>query len=222
MPAGSASAAEPQAVALADREAGNRPFGDGMRIEERPALRRVAARRPTRAAARRERALLGSATGGVICAPGMARRRVPERGQRVTRRSQRLRTQRSDRRPVWRVQLLPDQGANVGRAPHLAGVGDKPAREQPQQRALSSAVLANHSDALSSRDSTVWWLCGACGHEWQARVADRATATRCPMCARNRRRTDYRVMRNWCRQSRIGSENLAPEVRIIRALLRRR
>ena len=39
--------------------------------------------------------------------------------------------------------------------------------------------------ALGARSSRkLWWLCGTCGHEWQARVADRAAGTRCPECAR--------------------------------------
>ncbi len=36
--------------------------------------------------------------------------------------------------------------------------------------------------ARSSRK--VWWLCGACGHEWQARVPDPAAGDRCPSCPR--------------------------------------
>ena len=39
--------------------------------------------------------------------------------------------------------------------------------------------------ARSSRK--VWWLCGACGHEWQARVADRTAGDRCPNCSRRAR-----------------------------------
>lgn len=34
----------------------------------------------------------------------------------------------------------------------------------------------------------VWWLCPVCGHEWQARVSDRAIGTRCPRCALNHRK----------------------------------
>lgn len=29
----------------------------------------------------------------------------------------------------------------------------------------------------------VWWLCGACAHEWQTTVASRSTGTGCPACA---------------------------------------
>lgn len=43
--------------------------------------------------------------------------------------------------------------------------------------------------ALGARSTRrVWWLCGMCGHEWQARVADRAVGNRCPVCARRSRR----------------------------------
>jgi rubrerythrin len=30
----------------------------------------------------------------------------------------------------------------------------------------------------------VWWQCQACGHEWQARIADRVRAAGCPACVR--------------------------------------
>ncbi|MGZ6617714.1 MAG: zinc-ribbon domain-containing protein [Solirubrobacteraceae bacterium] len=39
--------------------------------------------------------------------------------------------------------------------------------------------------ARSSRK--VWWLCAACGREWQARVADRTAGDRCPNCSRRAR-----------------------------------
>ena len=56
------------------------------------------------------------------------------------------------RRPGQRVHLLLDQGATLGRAPHLAAVWHERAREQPQQRALSGAVVADHSESLPGRD----------------------------------------------------------------------
>ena len=28
----------------------------------------------------------------------------------------------------------------------------------------------------------VWWKCSKCGHEWQARIADRVSGTKCPKC----------------------------------------
>ena len=37
-------------------------------------------------------------------------------------------------------------------------------------------------------DRKLWWLCGTCGHEWQARVADRTAGDRCPECSRRSRR----------------------------------
>jgi rubrerythrin len=33
-------------------------------------------------------------------------------------------------------------------------------------------------------DQKIWWRCPRCGHEWQARVADRSSGSRCPACAR--------------------------------------
>jgi hypothetical protein len=36
----------------------------------------------------------------------------------------------------------------------------------------------------------VWWRCGACAHEWQARIANRVCrASGCPACAHRERRT---------------------------------
>ena len=40
---------------------------------------------------------------------------------------------------------------------------------------------------LGARSSQkLWWACGTCGHEWQARVADRTAGTGCPACAPTR------------------------------------
>ena len=33
-------------------------------------------------------------------------------------------------------------------------------------------------------DKKVWWLCPDCGHEWEAKVANRTNGTGCPKCAR--------------------------------------
>ena len=33
-------------------------------------------------------------------------------------------------------------------------------------------------------DQKIWWRCPRCGQEWQARVADRSSGSRCPACAR--------------------------------------
>ncbi len=144
-------AAEPQAVALADRQAGERPFGVEMRIErvqrclESPlGVPRV---KPLGVV---ERGCV--ALGGAVCARGEVRCSVLERGQRVARRSQSRCTDPSDRRPGRRVHLLLDQGTTPGRAAHVAAVGREPAREQPQQRALSSTVVADHSQALPGGD----------------------------------------------------------------------
>jgi len=144
-------AAEPQAVALPDRQAGKRPFGAEVRIEcvERclePPLG-VPRGEPLGAGERCRVAL-----GGAICARGETGRGGLERGQRVARRSQSLCTHRSDRRPVRRVHLLLGEGARLGRAPHVAAVGHEPAREQPQQGALPGAVVADHSKALPGPD----------------------------------------------------------------------
>ena len=144
-------AAEPQAVALADREAGKRLFGVELRIEG------VQRRLQSPLGVPRAQPLgVGErgcvALAGALCARGEARRSDAERGQRVARRSQRLCTHRSDRRPGWRVHLLLDEGATLGRPPHVAAVGHEPAREQPQQRALSGAVVADHSEALPGGD----------------------------------------------------------------------
>ena len=94
----------------------------------------------------------GVALGGVLRASCEARRSVLERGQRVARRSQSLCAHRGDRRPGWRVHLLLDEGAAFGRAPHVAAIGHERAREQSQQRALSGAVVADHSEALPGGD----------------------------------------------------------------------
>ena len=43
--------------------------------------------------------------------------------------------------------------------------------------------------SLGARSSLrVWWLCRTCGHEWQARIADRTAGTGCPACSLRRRR----------------------------------
>jgi rubrerythrin len=44
---------------------------------------------------------------------------------------------------------------------------------------------ANVDPALlgAKSDQKLWWCCRSCGHRWQARVADRSTATGCPVCA---------------------------------------
>ena len=60
-----------------------------------------------------------------------------------------------------------------------------------------------------------------------AAKSDLRTRTRRPIrtagsCPASIHYLNYRVMRNWCRQSRAGAGQLAPEVRIIRSLLRRR
>ncbi len=39
------------------------------------------------------------------------------------------------------------------------------------------------SDVTLRANKKVWWKCNTCGHEWQARVADRAEGHGCPVCA---------------------------------------
>jgi predicted nucleic acid-binding Zn-ribbon protein len=36
---------------------------------------------------------------------------------------------------------------------------------------------------------TAWWRCGTCGHQWQARIANRSRGSGCPACARHRTTT---------------------------------
>ena len=50
-------------------------------------------------------------------------------------------------------------------------------------------------DVRPGSGKTVWWQC-ACGHEWQARVADRRHTKRCPECFPRQRRPDGVWMRN--------------------------
>ena len=75
--------------------------------------------------------------------------------------------------------VVPQERSLAHRAPQVADELH-PNRNPPGRDPLT----------LGARSSkTVWWLCGLCGHEWQARVADRATGTRCPTCARDQRPT---------------------------------
>jgi rubrerythrin len=75
--------------------------------------------------------------------------------------------------------VVPPQRSLAHRAPTVAHELH-PNRNPPE---LDPGTLG----ARSSK--SVWWLCGVCAHEWQARVVDRATGTRCPICARDQRRT---------------------------------
>ena len=84
--------------------------------------------------------------------PGDASRSLLERGERRTRRLQGLGTHRRDRRPSRCVHLLLDEETALARAHHLTAVGRERAREQPQQRALSGAVVADHGQALPGAD----------------------------------------------------------------------
>ncbi len=38
------------------------------------------------------------------------------------------------------------------------------------------------ADVAFSRKEKVWWLCAACGHEWQATIGNRAKGAGCPLC----------------------------------------
>lgn len=49
-------------------------------------------------------------------------------------------------------------------------------------------------DMRPGSGKAVWWQC-ACGEEWQARVADRRRAKRCPACFQRQRRSDGVWMR---------------------------
>ena len=144
-------ASEPQAVALPDREAGERSFGVKLCIEggdrclESPLG--VPRGEALREGQRRVVALLG---GPRAC--GDARRSLLELGQHLARRSQRLGTHRRDRRPSRHAHLLLDQETALARARHLTSVGHKPAPEQPQQCALACAVVADHGQALPGGD----------------------------------------------------------------------
>ena len=144
-------AAEPQAVALADGEAGQRLFGVEMRVDGvQRCLQSPLGIPRAKPLGVGERGCVALAR--VLCARGEARCGDAERGQRVARRPQSLCTHRRDRRPGRRVHLLLDEGATLGRPPHVAAVGHEPAREQPQQRALSRAVVADHREALPGGD----------------------------------------------------------------------
>jgi glutaredoxin len=47
------------------------------------------------------------------------------------------------------------------------------------------------TDVTAYASRLVWWLCGQCGHEWQAVVADRTANRRsCSLCARRRHKLD--------------------------------
>ena len=132
-------AGEPQAVALADREAGKRLSGVEVRIESvQRRLESPLGVPRAKPLGVRERGCVALA--GALCARGEARGSDAERGQRVARRSQRLCPHRSDRRPGRRVHLLLDEGATLGRPAHVAAVGHEPACEQPQQRPLPAPL----------------------------------------------------------------------------------
>lgn len=74
---------------------------------------------------------------------------------------------------------------------------------RPRARSLASELpaLAAEWDAEKNAPYTpedvtpgsgmkAWWLCGACGRSWDARVYSRARGHGCDSCARRRRRTD--------------------------------
>lgn len=82
------------------------------------------------------------------------------------------------RRRGTTFSVVPPERSLAGRAPQVARELH-PTRNPPD---LDPGSLG----ARSSRK--LWWLCSTCGHEWQARVADRAAGNRCPMCARRSRR----------------------------------
>lgn len=43
-------------------------------------------------------------------------------------------------------------------------------------------------DVTPGSNKSVWWLCEACGHEWQARIFSRSGGRGCPCCAEKRRK----------------------------------
>ena len=82
-----------------------------------------------------------------------------------------------DRRRGAAFSIVPEERSLARRAPEVASELH-PTRNPPD---LNPLTLGAQSSLR------VWWLCGTCGHEWQARVADRASATGCPVCARRPR-----------------------------------
>ena len=81
------------------------------------------------------------------------------------------------RRRGARFGVVPAERSLAHRAPRLAAELH-PTRNGP---AVDPSTLG------ASSQLKLWWRCGACGHEWRARVADRSAGTGCPVCARRRR-----------------------------------
>ena len=42
------------------------------------------------------------------------------------------------------------------------------------------------SNVSKGSDKKVWWLCDACGYEWQAGIGSRSRGAGCPHCAKEK------------------------------------
>jgi hypothetical protein len=143
-------AGEPQPVALAGREVAQRGRLREGGVEQVEPVEQPPARVP-------RLQLLGRGERGGVALAGVGqllRERVGGALQLVeggARAAQRVVDQRRDGRLRRRGQLLLDQRA-AGRAGDGAGVGRQRAGEQPQQRALAGAVVADDREPLAGAD----------------------------------------------------------------------